>query len=64
MPDAKPKISGEKPRSWFIDRAAKEMFTRSRKLATYIAAMNGISRQAARVRMRSAAMRSVALSMA
>ena len=29
-------------------RAAKEMFTRSRKLTTYISDMKGISRQAAR----------------
>src|SRR5215469_7605878 len=35
--------------------AAKPMFTRSRKLATYMRAINGISRLAARARMASAA---------
>ena len=34
--------------------AANEMFTRSRKLTTYISDMKGISRQAARFKMMSA----------
>ena len=54
-PGAEAEHLGEKPRSWFMVSAAKPIFTRSRKLATYIRAITGISRLAARARIASAA---------